>query len=453
MTGARVRQITTDNRGLATGAVYVDRSGQHRHQPASVVLLAANGIGTPRLLLLSAGGRFPDGLANRSGLVGKQLMMHPFGTVIGLFERHWPSWQGHWGQSLQCMQFYETGADRDFLRGAKWGLQPTGGPLGAALGFGGDPVWGAALHERVITNLGHSIMWGIIGEDLPDENNRVTVDTDLLDSDGIPAPRIQYRVSENSRRLLKFHAARAAESLTEAGAYETVVTPQVRGTGWHLLGTTRMGDDPESSVVDPWCRSHDVENLYVIDGSVLRDIRRRQPHSHDRRPGPAGDGAPDRTAPGAAGAMTDSWRPEDFDEAFRARLARIADVLVPAYGEMPSASSVGISGELLDRSLRARPDLAEACTRAVIGCANPPSPEALEQLADQDPDGFGALMVLVLGGYYMSADVRKLLHYSGQEALRIDIGELPAYIEEALLDEVIDRGPIYRRTPLTSPQT
>ena len=151
--------------------------------------------------------------------------------------------------------------------------------------------------------------------------------------------------------------------------------------------------------------------------------------------------------------MTDSWRPEDFDGAFRAHLARIADVLVPAYGEMPSASSVGISGELLDRSLRARLDLAEACTRAVIGCADPPSPEALQQLADQDPDGFGALMVLVLGGYYMSADVRKLLHYSGQEALRIDIGELPAYIEEALLDEVIDRGPIYRRTPLTSQQT
>ena len=151
--------------------------------------------------------------------------------------------------------------------------------------------------------------------------------------------------------------------------------------------------------------------------------------------------------------MTDLQQLEDFDETLRARLAQIADVLVPAYGEMPSASSVGIAGDLLDKALRARPDLAEDCRRAVTVCANPPTPEALDQLANEDPDAFGALMVLVLGGYYMSSDVKKLLHYAGQEALRIDIGELPAYIEEALLDEVIDRGPIYRTTPPDGPQS
>ncbi len=151
--------------------------------------------------------------------------------------------------------------------------------------------------------------------------------------------------------------------------------------------------------------------------------------------------------------MTGSVCSEDFDETLRAQLARVADVLVPAYGEMPSASSVGIAGDLLDKALRARPDLAEDCRRAVTVCANPPTPEALDQLANEDPDAFGALMVLVLGGYYMSSDVKKLLHYAGQEALRIDIGELPAYIEEALLDEVIDRGPIYRTTPPDGPQS
>lgn len=145
--------------------------------------------------------------------------------------------------------------------------------------------------------------------------------------------------------------------------------------------------------------------------------------------------------------MTDSQHPEGFDEVFRARLARIADVLVPTDGEMPAASTVGIAGDLLDKALQARPDLAADCRRAVAGCADPPSPEALEQLAEADSAGFSALMVLVLGGYYLSAEVRKLLHYAGQEALRIDIGELPAYIEEELLDEVIDRGPIYRTIP------
>ena len=151
--------------------------------------------------------------------------------------------------------------------------------------------------------------------------------------------------------------------------------------------------------------------------------------------------------------MTDPSRPEDLDEAFRARLARLADVLVPAHEGMPSAGAVGISGDLLDRALRARPDLAEDCRRAVAQSSDPPGPAALERLAAEDPDGFAALMVLVLGGYYMSGEVRKLLHYPGQEALRIDIGELPAYIEEGLLDEVVDRGPIYRTTPPDDPQS
>ena len=150
--------------------------------------------------------------------------------------------------------------------------------------------------------------------------------------------------------------------------------------------------------------------------------------------------------------MTDSRHPEELDEAFRSRLARIADVLVPAHREMPSAGSVGIAGDLLDKALRARPDLAADCRRAVTACADPPSPEALERLAVDDPSGFSALMVLVLGGYFISSEVRKLLHYAGQEALRIDIGELPDYIEEGLLDEVIDRGPIYRITPPDDPQ-
>ena len=145
--------------------------------------------------------------------------------------------------------------------------------------------------------------------------------------------------------------------------------------------------------------------------------------------------------------MMDPQHPKDFDEVFRARLARIADVLVPAYQGMPAASSVGIAGDLLDKALRARPDLAADCRRAVQECADPPSPEALERLAATDPSGFAALLVLVLGGYYISTEVRKLLHYAGQEALRIDIGELPDYIEEGLLDEVVDRGPIFRQVP------
>jgi choline dehydrogenase-like flavoprotein len=263
-TGAHVRAITRRPDGLAGGAIYLDRDGHEHEQRAGVTILAANGIGTPRLLLLS-------GLANSSGLVGKRLMMHPFGTVVGLFEEDLQSTQGPWGQHLHCLEFYETDHDRGFVRGAKWGLQPTGGPLKMATAYpwgAENPIWGERFHEQVRKRLGHSAMWGIIAEDLPEESNRVVLDPTGTDAHGVPGAKIQYRMSENSRLLMAFHEARARESLEAAGAYETVIAPFIRATGWHLLGTAMMGTDPATSVVDPWGRTHDVPNLFVFDGSV-----------------------------------------------------------------------------------------------------------------------------------------------------------------------------------------
>ncbi len=270
ITGARVRRLETNSRGLVTGATYVDRGGAEHFQKADVTIVAASGIGTPRLLLVSANGNCPSGLANSSGLVGRRLMMHPFGTVVGLFADDLGSTHGMWGQHLHSLEFYETDTSRGFVRGAKWGLQPTGGPVAMTRGYpwGDNAIWGAGFHDGIRKRLGHSAMWGIIAEDLPDEANRVVLDPELKDSDGIPAPKIVYRMSQNSYRLLEFHLARAKESMEAAGAYETVVAPLIRETGWHLLGTTKMGDDPATSVVDAWGRAHDVPNLFVFDGSI-----------------------------------------------------------------------------------------------------------------------------------------------------------------------------------------
>ena len=271
ITGARVLRLEMNVRGLVTGAHWVDREGSEHFQPAGVTILGANGIGTPRLLLLSASDRHPDGLANSSGLVGRRLMMHPFGTVVGLFDDDLGSTHGPWGQHLHCLQFYETDISRGFVRGAKWGLQPTGGPVSMTRAYpwgAGNSIWGAGFHEGIRKRLGRSAMWGIIAEDLPDDDNRVVLDPVLKDSNGIPAPKILYRMSENSHRLLEFHLARARESLEAAGAYETVVAPLIRETGWHLLGTCKMGDDPDTSVVDAWGRTHDVPNLFIFDGSI-----------------------------------------------------------------------------------------------------------------------------------------------------------------------------------------
>ncbi|KJF19148.1 GMC family oxidoreductase [Rhodococcus sp. AD45] len=271
VTNARVVRIETDSAGLATGATYIDRTtGQTHFQPARTVFVGANGIGTPRLLLNSASETHPNGLANSSGQVGKRLMMHPYSVVVGLFDDFFEGWQGPYGQRAYSLEFQETHPDRDFVRGAKWQLMGTGGPLAAtgAWPFNGI-AWGEGIHKEVDRRFGHTAGWSIIAEDLPNESNTVTLDPTLTDSDGLPAPKLHYRASENTIKLLEFNQKQAEISMKEAGAYETIVASVVRETGWHLLGTATMGTDPGRSVVDGHGRAHDVANLFIVDGSVM----------------------------------------------------------------------------------------------------------------------------------------------------------------------------------------
>ena len=276
LTGARAAEIPLDANGRATGVVYLDADGVERLQQAQVVVLAANAVGTARLLLLSVSPRFPDGLANSSGLVGRRLMQHPYRTVTAVCEEPLESWQGPWGQNIYSLEFAETHPDRDFTRGAKWMVMPHGGPMFAVAEYhdahrheGFEALWGPNFHRGTAEVLGHAFTWGIQAEDLPEEHNRVSLDGDETDSSGLPAARIEYRLSENSRRMLDFNGARAVEAAEAAGATSVMVRDLWPTGVGHVLGTTRMGDDPATSVVDRWCRSHDVANLYVIDGGVF----------------------------------------------------------------------------------------------------------------------------------------------------------------------------------------
>ena len=265
VTGARVSEVETDAQGRACGAVWIDRNGIRHRAQGDVVILCANGIGTPRLLLMS-------GLAGRSGMVGRRLMMHPYAGVMGTFDEDLESWVGPAGQILVSMQFYETDTTRGFVRGAKWNCMPAGGPQSFRAGYTGGTLtegWGPALHDSVRRKFGRSFEWGIIGEDLPVAENRLTLSENLTDSDGLPAPEIHYRMSGNTHRMLAFHTARAVEAMEAAGAIATEVTPLIRDCGWHLMGTAVMGDDPETSVVDQFGHVHDVPNLYVMDGSTF----------------------------------------------------------------------------------------------------------------------------------------------------------------------------------------
>ena len=270
-TRCRVREITVGPDGMASGAIYFDAEGREQHQKAEIVVLACNGVGTPRLLLNSRSPRFPDGLANSSGLVGRNLMFHPYALVTGIFEEALEGYKGPTGCSIICQEFYETDAARGFVRGYSFEMLRGMGPVSTALWgmSSGRLPWGAGHHEAFADIWDRTAGMVVICEDLPEEHNRVTLDPDLVDSDGIPAPKISYRLSENSRRMLDHAVARGTDVLEAAGAKETRAEAPLPPAGWHLMGTARMGTDAATSVVNDWGRCHDVKNLFIVDGSVF----------------------------------------------------------------------------------------------------------------------------------------------------------------------------------------
>jgi choline dehydrogenase-like flavoprotein len=222
-------------------------------------------------MLLSKSERHPKGLANSSGLVGKNLMFHPYAMVTGLFEEGFaPTYQGPLGNILISQEFYETNSRRDFVRGYSYQMCRSTGPAKTAAGLSIPPVqWGEGHHEEFRERFGRSSLLAVIGEDLPEEHNRVELDPKLKDSNGIPAPKIFYKLSQNSRKQLD-HAIRNAERvLKAAGAHKVIANPLLRGGGWHLMGTARMGNNPKRSVVDRNGQAHDADNLFIVDGSVF----------------------------------------------------------------------------------------------------------------------------------------------------------------------------------------
>ncbi|HEX4748371.1 MAG TPA: GMC family oxidoreductase [Bryobacteraceae bacterium] len=267
-TWSRVREVTVDERGRVRSAIYYDRQGKVHEQRAKVIVVCCNGIGTPRLLLNSKSNLFPNGLANSSGLVGKNFMTHPFRTLEGVFEAPMDGHLGPFGIPAMSQQFYETDASRGFVRGYTLLLERSFGPLHQAWGsFSGHPVaWGQDHHNQMRKRFPHLIRVTVMGEDLAEEHNRVEIDPSLKDTSGIPAPRVVYSYGENSLKMLDHGGKMARQALEAAGAIEILdsglVTP-----AYHLMGTARMGTNPNKSVVNASHRAHDVRNLYIVDGS------------------------------------------------------------------------------------------------------------------------------------------------------------------------------------------
>ena len=445
VTGARVRRVVTDERGLACGAEWVDVDGRDHYQPANVVVCATNGIGTPRLLLASASPTHPDGLANSSGLVGRNIMLHPLVSVSGVFDDDLQGWRAHAGALIHSLEFARSDPSRGFVRGATWALGSSGGPLKAVFAPDGVGRWGSEHHDAFRRRFGRTASWVIIAEDLPDPDNRVTLSDTLVDGSGIPAPVLTYRMAENTRRLMEWNTERARESLEAAGATHIEVTPhQANG---HLLGTARMGTDPATSVVDPDCVAHDVRNLVIPDGSVfvtagsanptttiasvaLRCADRLLKHRHDI-PKPAHGRA--FSSPGIPEPI--SMSAQIVEEPVRLptarernRLRALADELIPAGAGMPVAALVGVADAQLDRVLRARPDLGPGLRAAL----NDPDPLPAHALA--------AVRYVVAAAYYLAPEVRAALGYNPERVSPVHPFDFPEYLEEGLLDHLLTDG-------------
>lgn len=266
-TSSMAYEVPLDGAGRVTGVRYyrTKEDGQvvDEEQKARAVIVAGYAIETPRLLLNSKSSLFPEGLANSSGLVGKNLMAQAGPVVWGRFEEMIRQYKAPPACAL-TEEFYETDPRNDFVRG--YALQ-TVAPLPIAMSHLISSESGLFGEEllRAMQDYNHYAAIGVLGEILPDERNYVSIDPVATDQFGIPVPYVHFNLFENDKRLMQAGIRRAEDVLRAAGAKETHWVKRFA----HLVGTCRMGSSPEDSVVDRWCRSWDVPNLFVCDGSVL----------------------------------------------------------------------------------------------------------------------------------------------------------------------------------------
>lgn len=276
-----VIRIDTDEKGRANQVVYLDKDGNEQAQKAKAVVLSANGAESARLLLMSASPQHPDGLANSSGFVGRNLMHNAHGLANGVFEHQLNDYKGVQVTRI-IHDFYESDEKRGFYGGGGIDARPlfSATPIWHALqGMPPDtPSWGAQWKDEIAHNFTRQMSVVAGTTSLAQDSNNITLDPESKDAWGRPAIRETYRDHPDDLAIASFLADRAVELLDAAGAEKIWRRPDHLTTGGpHLLGTCRMGDDPATSVVDRDHRSHDVPNLFICDGSSFVTSGRGQP--------------------------------------------------------------------------------------------------------------------------------------------------------------------------------
>jgi choline dehydrogenase-like flavoprotein len=254
-------QIQHDANGKVNGVLYASRDGQQHLQKARVVCVAGNSIESPRLLLNSASAKFPDGLANSSGQVGRNYMRHVTGSVYGAFDEPVHMFRG----TVMAGIIRDEGVhrpERGFAGGYEFETISLGVPfMGAFL----DPgAWGEDFAHKMENYANMAGMW-IVGEDMPRETNRVTLHATEKDKYGMPIPNVHFDDHPNDIAMRSHAYKQGTELYKAAGARDVYETPPYPST--HNLGTNRMSGSARDGVVNRWGQTWDVKNLFVSDGS------------------------------------------------------------------------------------------------------------------------------------------------------------------------------------------
>lgn len=258
---SQVLKIEHDASGKVTGVVYVDKDGRQQRQKARVVAVAGNSIESPRLLLNSHSSKFPNGLANGAGHVGKHYMRHTTGSVYAVFDK-----PVHMYRGTTMAGIVKDEARHDTSRGFAGGYEletlSIGVPFMAAFldpgGWGRDFTWFMDRYDHMAG------LW-IVGEDMPQDSNRISLSGDVKDKHGMPVANVNFDDHPNDVAMRE-HAYKQGSAIYDAvGAVKTFHTPPYPST--HNLGTNRMSADAKDGVVNKHGQTHDIKNLFVSDGS------------------------------------------------------------------------------------------------------------------------------------------------------------------------------------------
>jgi choline dehydrogenase-like flavoprotein len=274
-----VREISTDASGRVTGVTYFDKDKKEVFQKAKAVVLSANAGESARLLLMSKSARFPQGLANSSGVVGRYLMLGNTVNASGIMDQPLNDYKGV-VTGAGIVDFVPSDPKRGFYGGGRMTARGFDTPISYGLrGLHPDsPRWGAGYKKALMEEANHKFTITSFVTQQPLETNRVDLDPDVKDDWGLPALRITSTSHPDDFKSMEFFRQKSIEILQTVGAKRIWAGPvsDSRG-GAHNRGTCRMGNDPKTSVVNKFHRAHDVPNLFIVDGSNLVTGGRNHP--------------------------------------------------------------------------------------------------------------------------------------------------------------------------------